>query len=507
MNVAPGQQHPAGTLVFVTPTTRASLSRQAAAGRAIRLAPGVYAVGASLPPDKVAYHHRLEIISHVWPSSVLCDRTALFGGEPTQGWMFVCNPDPPRHADLVLPGLTIAPRIGPGPLPGDMPMPAGLYLAGPVRGLVENAVTIGRPRIGKPARAAGLTAVEDRLDEDARTGGAGRIERMLRQLDVIAGQLPPLGVLRVRERLAALVGTRLSTAPLSSRLTARLLGQPYDEHRIGMLTRFVAYLQTVPPAVRPALGGTKRWQWEPFFEAYFSNFIEGTEFGVEEARRIAVDGEVPASRPEDAHDVAATFRIASDPRSSGEVPRSGADLLALLTERHGELMAAREDKHPGSFKERANYAGGYAFVDPEAVEGTLLRGFDVLASVSDPLHRAASMMLLLTEVHPFDDGNGRLARLLANAELSCAGQVRIVIPTIYRNNYLAGLVGVSNGAGHGQTLLSVLDFAQRWTATIDWASYETAHDDLTSVSAYTDSGVAEASGLRLRLPAPVRLTD
>lgn len=56
------------------------------------------------------------------------------------------------------------------------------------------------------------------------------------------------------------------------------------------------------------------------------------------------------------------------------------------------------------------------------------------------------MMLLLTEVHPFDDGNGRVARILANAELS-TGQVRIVIPSSYRNDYLAGLNGVSNRAG------------------------------------------------------------
>jgi hypothetical protein len=492
--------------VFVTPSTRASLSRQAAAGRAIRLAPGVYAVGASLPPDKVAYHHRLHIVAHFWPGAVLCDRTALAGGEPTTGWMFICHPEPPRRAALVLPGLTIAPRVGPGPLPGDMPMPAGIYLAGPVRGLVENAVSIGRPRLDKPSRTAGLAAVEDKMEEEARTGGAGRIERLLRQLDVIAGEVSPVGAGRVRERLAALVGTGLSTAPLSPRLAARLQGQPYDEHRIGMLTRFVTYLETVPPAVRPALGGERRWQWEPFFEAYFSNFIEGTEFGVEEARRIAVDGEIPVNRPEDAHDVAATYRIASDPGASAEVPRSGGELLELLIERHADVMAAREDKHPGRFKQRANYAGGYAFVDPEAVEGTLLRGFDVLASVSDPLHRAVSMMLLLTEVHPFDDGNGRLARLLANAELSAAGQIRIVIPTIYRNNYLAGLVGVSNGAGRGQTLLSVLDFAQRWTASIDWSSYEAAHVDLTGVSAYTDSGVAEAAGLRLRLPAVDRVS-
>jgi hypothetical protein len=66
-------------------------------------------------------------------------------------------------------------------------------------------------------------------------------------------------------------------------------------------------------------------------------------------------------------------------------------------------------------------------------------------------------------------------------------------------------VGVSNGAGQGQTLLSVLDFAQRWTAAIDWTSYEAAHADLTGVSAYTDSGVAEASGLRLRLPVADRV--
>jgi Fic family protein len=111
------------------------------------------------------------------------------------------------------------------------------------------------------------------------------------------------------------------------------------------------------------------------------------------------------------------------------------------------------------------------------------------------------MMLLLTEVHPFDDGNGRIARLFANAELTTAGQIRIVVPTIYRNNYLAGLVGVSNGAGDGQTLHSVLDFAQRWTAAVDWTSYEAADAELQRNNAYLDSAVAESSGIRLRLPS------
>lgn len=49
------------------------------------------------------------------------------------------------------------------------------------------------------------------------------------------------------------------------------------------------------------------------------------------------------------------------------------------------------------------------------------------------------MMFLISEVHPFDDGNGRLARLAMNAELSAAGQHRVLVPHIMRNDYLGGL--------------------------------------------------------------------
>ncbi|MGH7883638.1 MAG: Fic family protein, partial [Candidatus Dormibacteraceae bacterium] len=100
----------------------------------------------------------------------------------------------------------------------------------------------------------------------------------------------------------------------------------------------------------------------------------------------------------------------------------------------------------------------------------------------------------------FNDGNGRLARLVANSALSAAGQVRIVIPTVYRNNYLAGLAGISNGTGIGEALLSVLQFAQRWTAAIDWTDFATADEMFRRVNAYTDPGLAEATGIRLRLP-------
>jgi hypothetical protein len=40
-----------------------------------------------------------------------------------------------------------------------------------------------------------------------------------------------------------------------------------------------------------------------FYEAYFSNFIEGTEFTLQEAQDIVFGGEIPDDRPADAHDV------------------------------------------------------------------------------------------------------------------------------------------------------------------------------------------------------------
>lgn len=234
-----------------------------------------------------------------------------------------------------------------------------------------------------------------------------------------------------------------------------------------MFVRFAGLLADTAPVPVPAAGSPARWEWLPFFEAYFSNFIEGTEFGVDEAREIAVEGKVPAARPKDAHDVAATYRLANDPRTRAQVASSGDELIDVLRSQHAVLMAARPEKRPGQFKVDPNYAGGYQFVLPELVNGTLTRGFDCFAGVTDPFQRAAALMLLITECHPFDDGNGRIARLTSNAALSVAGQVRIVIPTVYRNNYLAGLGAVSNGVGRGESLVSVLAFAQRWTSRVD----------------------------------------
>jgi hypothetical protein len=244
----------------------------------------------------------------------------------------------------------------------------------------------------------------------------------------------------------------------------------------------------------------------PFFEAYFSNFIEGTEFAVDEAADIVFKGHIPKGRPEDAHDVLGTWKVVSDDREMSRLPRTLEELTTLLKSRHAQIMEGRPDKSPGRFKADPNRAGSTLFVAPELVEGTLAKGFEIYRGLTSPLHRAMFMMFLVSEIHPFADGNGRAARIMMNAELVAAGENRIVVPTVYHNNYLMALKALSQNGITG-ALVRALDFAQRYTAAVDFSELDRARFILERTHAFADPNEADAAGVRLVLPTPEILAD
>jgi hypothetical protein len=404
--------------------------------------------------------------------------------------------------EIRLPGIILRPRKGPPPLESDRAFIGSLRIASPARAFLEN-MRPSRARDGA-ARTFSKREIEERLDEMLRRSGEPALQRLrddAREIAILL-RLPD-----EFQRLDTLIGTLLGTreASLESPVAmARAAGLPYDPHRLNLFQRLFTELTGSAPVTRlarptdgPAL---------PFFEAYFSNFIEGTEFAVDEAADIVFKGHIPQARPEDAHDVLGTWNVVSDEHEMSRLPRNFDELATLLKSRHMRIMEGRPDKGPGRFKADPNRAGSTLFVAPELVEGTLAKGFEIYRGLTSPLHRAIFMMFAVSEAHPFADGNGRAARIMMNAELVAAGENRIIVPGVYRNNYLMALKALSQN-GIAGALVRTMDFAQRYTAAVDFADLDRARFILDRTHAFADPNEADAAGIRLMLPTPDILRD
>lgn len=476
-----------------------AVSREVQAGRLRKLGSRLYTRNLKDPPDKIVQRNLWPLVAAFLPGALIADRTALENRPAADGSVFLIAG---HKRNISMPGVTLRPRKGPPPLESDRQFISGLRIASPARAFLEN-MRSSRAREGI-ARTLSKREIEERLDELLRHSGEPAIQRLRDDAREVAAQL------RLPEefqRFDALVGTLLGTrkAALDSSIAiARAAGMPYDPHRLELFQRLFTELAGTAPVTRmarptdgPAL---------PFFEAYFSNFIEGTEFAVDEAADIVFKGYIPIARPEDAHDVLGTWRLVSDQNEMSRLPGNPTELIALLKSRHARIMEGRPDKGPGRFKAEPNRAGSTAFVTPELVEGTLAKGFEMYRGLTSPLHRAIFMMFLTSEVHPFADGNGRVARIMMNAELVAASENRIIVPTVYRNNYLTALKALSQNGVSG-ALVRVIDFAQKYTATVDFSDLDRARLVLDRTHAFADPNEADAAGIRLVLPTPEVVSD
>ena len=477
-------------------TITREVSRAVKAGKLRKLGSRLYTHNLIEPPEAVVARNLWHIVAGYFPGALIADRTALENAPASDGSVCLVT-DSGR--DIKLPGHTLRPRRGNGPLPTDLPFIAGLFLSSTARAYLEN-MRPSRARGGLVARTLGRTEIEERLDTLIRRSGEQTANRLRNEIRTEALRL---NLAEEAKALDALIGTLLGTreteltAPAA---VARRQGRPYDSDRLALFQTLHAALRDYPPLVRIAPRRTPEGNTTlAFFEAYFSNFIEGTEFAVDEAADIVFRGVIPNERPEDAHDVLGTWRIVSDEREMRRTPADPATLEALLKARHSTIMESRPNKRPGAFKQMENRAGSTVFVAPDLVTGTLVQGFELYRSLETRFQRAVFMMFLIAEVHPFADGNGRTARIMMNAELVAAGEERIVVPTVYRANYLSALKAFSQ-THRPEPLIRMLDYAQKWTAAIDWRSLEATQWELHACNAFLDHTVADEQGKRLMMP-------
>ena len=105
-------------------------------------------------------------------------------------------------------------------------------------------------------------------------------------------------------------------------------------------------------------------------------------------------------------------------------------------------------------------------------------------------------MFLLAEVHPFDDGNGRTARAFMNAELISRKRSRIIIPSVYRYEYLGGLGRMSRDRDPS-AMIKVMDYAHAFTHALDFTDLERATATLERCNAFR----RPEDGIKLQWPA------
>lgn len=483
--------------VFSTSRELSALIRRAvAAGELRKLGGRLYTKNLDEPLEAVARRNWQRVAGHYFPGSVVVDRSAFEAKPAPDGSLFLdAGPDWAGKRPTRLPGLILRPRQGAGPAAGDMPY-MDLYISSRPRALLDN-LRHGRGQRGVD-RILSPAEIEEELSRLAELRGEDALNEMRDQARTLARELGRERELALLEELiAAVLGTR--DAPLETKAAqARRAGLAFDRHRIELFEALQGELLRDLPPSRPEAADTLPAL--AFFEAYFSNYIEGTEFSIDEAEEIVYEREIPEMRNEDAHDVLGTFDIVNDPVLRRRVPEGPEEFLEQLRSSHRQVLERRPQAGPGAFKTRANRAGATIFVDPKLVVGTLIEGYRFLGPLSPGLSRAIFVMFLIGEVHPFTDGNGRIARIFMNAELSAVNQQRILVPLSYRDNYLGGFRALSRGADP-RPMVKILDFAQRYAAGIDWSGQQVAQQMLEETNAFVLPEEAEETGARLRLPS------
>jgi hypothetical protein len=483
-------------IIFADDVPDSTLHDRVSRGEMVRLARGVYSTEIDADPNDVVRRSWREIVGRRFPDAVVTDRSVVWA-QPHHGYLFIASA---RAGTLDLPGLVVVSRKGPGAIEGDIALGAGVHLASRARALLDNTRP-SRKRSDLPPATMSRAELADWIDHLCAVDGAERVSVYRDDAEALADTLDvsPTRVEALNEIIGAALGTRDSTSG-STAMKARAAGVPFDQGRVIRFELLANHLRDVV-TTHPALpADAERRATLPFWEAYFSNFIEGTEFTPDEAERIVFEGEVPAARPEDAHDVLGTYQLVSDEAEMRRRTASADEYIEMLCEWHRAILGGRPDKRPGEFKLYPNQAGNTVFVAPDLVEGTLRRGYEILGSLTTPTQRGTFAAFLVSEIHPFDDGNGRLARAVMNAEYVVGDEQRAVIPTISRNDYLRALRRLSR-QDRPDLFVTYLNRVRRWTARTDWSTLAIARGLLDRTNAFVDANDAEDRGLQLLDPA------
>ncbi|MDL2247362.1 Fic family protein [Bacteroides sp. OttesenSCG-928-J23] len=418
------------------PNVSRQISKLEKEGKLKKIAPRLYTSNTIDRVENIVKRNIIDILAWRYPGAVISHRSAKELRPTASGDFFLTTTQNKRITDI--PGIVINLQKGSAASKDDMPY-NGLFIAGEYRWMLENMQTSRKN--GDESKVLPISIIENKLERILLIGNETKLNVYRDKLHSVALELGMTKEFeKINKIISALLATHSSEVLSTPSAKAMSAGIPFDAAR-GEL--FEILFDAIKDEYFVERANRNRdeesFRLFSFFESYFSNYIEGTEFEIDEAKQIVDSGIPIPRRDEDSHDILGTFRLLSNRAEMNRVPASVEELYSILQSRHSILLDGRPHLEPGIFKTKNNRAGNTEFVDHQLVKGTLNYGFKYYTALKDPFARAIYMMFMISEIHPFNDGNGRIARIMMNAELVKGDQTRIIVPTVFREDYLLAL--------------------------------------------------------------------
>ena len=172
-----------------------------------------------------------------------------------------------------------------------------------------------------------------------------------------------------------------------------------------------------------------------------TNKIEGSSLSKGDTRMILEDGVIPANS--DVNDVIETkshMQVYEQMISKKE-----NFSLDLILEYHKQLFQLTKPNHAGSFRNGPVFISGSEYTPPasrfevDLLFKELLEWFHSMKKEYNPIFLAAIFHLRFVTIHPFEDGNGRITRLLTNYILFWKDFPLFDLDAKYRKTYCNAL--------------------------------------------------------------------
>lgn len=177
---------------------------------------------------------------------------------------------------------------------------------------------------------------------------------------------------------------------------------------------------------------------------YSSNALEGNSLTLSETKVLLEDGITVGGKPiRDCYEAtghARAYDYMLETARGGELVFSEKIICQL----HALFYGGIDQEHAGKYRGVQVFISGTRYIPPaaEEVPGLMAELVAELNGKKDNLHPillAAYAHRRLVDIHPFQDGNGRTARLLMNLILINKGYCLVSIPPILRHEYIAAL--------------------------------------------------------------------